>query len=85
MNPAALRAKAQATNEPLLMLVRNTQVAELAQVVGNIEPLWTEWQYSVWIIPGGKPTPGGGKAPEVVDPFESYKGQMSPPVIKKLN
>ena len=72
MNPSALRVKAQAASEPILILVRNSQVAELAQAVGNIEPLWTEWQYSVWIIPGGKAYPGGGGTPGVVGPFEPY-------------
>jgi hypothetical protein len=85
MDPVALRAKAQAASEPILVLVRNTQVAELAQVVGNIEPLWTEWQYSVWIIPGGKAYQGGGEPPGVVGPFEPYKGILPPPVIEKLN
>jgi hypothetical protein len=81
----ALRAKAQAASEPILMLVRNTQVAELVQVVGEIEPLWTEWQYSVWVIPGGKADRGGGKTPGVVGPFVPYKGVLPPPVIEKLD
>ena len=85
MDPMALRAKVQAASEPLLVLVRNTQVAELAQVVGEIEPLWTEWQYSVWIIPGGQANQGGGKTPGVVGPFVPYKGLLPPPVIKKLD
>ena len=83
IDPLALRAKAQAASEPILLLVRNTQVAELAQAVGEIEPLWTEWQYSVWIIPGGKANQGGEKTPGVVGPFEPYKGLLPPPVMKK--
>ena len=85
IDPVALRAKAQAASEPILMLVRNTQVAELAQVVGKIEPLWSEWQYSVWIIPGGKANQSGGRTPGMVGPFEPYKGLLPPPVIRKLD
>ena len=80
LGPTALRSQAQASREPTLVLVRNTHVAELAQVVGEIEPLWTEWQYSVWVIPGGKAAEAGGKSHGVVGPFEPYQGRLPPPV-----
>jgi hypothetical protein len=49
-----LRPLAQSSPRPLLILVRNTHVGELAKVVGRIEPLWNEWEYSVWKVPAGK-------------------------------
>jgi 4-amino-4-deoxy-L-arabinose transferase-like glycosyltransferase len=82
LEPTALRARAQASGEPILMLVRNTHVAELARVVGEIEPLWTEWQYSVWVIPSRKALEDEGKAPGVVGPFETYKGLLPSPAVR---
>jgi 4-amino-4-deoxy-L-arabinose transferase-like glycosyltransferase len=32
----------------LLLLVRNDHVQALMQEAGNLQPLWTAWQYSVW-------------------------------------
>ncbi len=49
-----LRALARSRGAPLLVLVRNSQVADLAQTVGDIEPLWSDWQYSVWKVPGAR-------------------------------
>lgn len=39
---------------PALFLVRNTHVSKLAQAAGRIDPLWTEWDYSVWKVPAGE-------------------------------
>jgi 4-amino-4-deoxy-L-arabinose transferase-like glycosyltransferase len=49
-----LRPLAQSSPQPLLILVRNTHVGQLAKVVGRIEPLWNEWEYSIWKVPAGK-------------------------------
>ncbi len=43
---------------PVLVVVRNTHVGSLRQAVGEIEPLWEEWDYSVWKIPGSKSETG---------------------------
>jgi Dolichyl-phosphate-mannose-protein mannosyltransferase len=48
---------------PMLVLVRNSQVAQLSNAVRSISPMWTGWQYSVWEIPtssGPTSTPGKG-------------------------
>jgi hypothetical protein len=49
MEEDALLAKRRST--PVLVLVRNDQVKELANSVRTMEPMWTGWQYSVWEIP----------------------------------
>jgi 4-amino-4-deoxy-L-arabinose transferase-like glycosyltransferase len=36
---------------PMLVLVRNNRVAQLAKAVHAMSPMWTGWQYSVWEIP----------------------------------
>ncbi len=57
-NPVLIEAAdlgAIASVEPLLVMARNTSVDQLARLVGRVEPLWVDWQYSVWKIPGTKP------------------------------
>jgi len=49
-----LRNLAETSSRPLLVMVRNNEVGNLAETVGRLEPLWSGWQYSVWKIPGGK-------------------------------
>jgi 4-amino-4-deoxy-L-arabinose transferase-like glycosyltransferase len=39
--------------QPRLVVVRNTHVGLLANDVDRVEPLWSDWAYSVWKIPGG--------------------------------
>ncbi len=36
---------------PMLMLVRNDQIALLTAAAGEMQPLWSAWDYSVWEIP----------------------------------
>lgn len=36
---------------PMLVLVRNHQVAQLASAVPRMDPMWTGWQFSVWEVP----------------------------------
>jgi 4-amino-4-deoxy-L-arabinose transferase-like glycosyltransferase len=44
---------AKRSSTAVLVLVRNDQVAQLANAVGSMDPMWTGWQYSVWEIPAG--------------------------------
>ena len=46
---------------PVLVLVRNSQVAQLSNAVHTMSPMWTGWQYSVWEVAA---TPGPAGAPE---------------------
>lgn len=52
---AGLHAWARSQDAPMLVMARNTHVEELARTVGEIDPLWNGWEYSVWKIPGRKP------------------------------
>lgn len=59
---------AKQRSTPVLILVRNNQVAQLANSVRTVHPMWTGWQYSVWEIPAD-PSPGsppdiGNQKPE---------------------
>ena len=58
---ASFDALLSASAKPMLVMVRNTNVAELAQKAGRMESLWGAWEYSVWRIPAAKPgdSPGG--------------------------
>lgn len=49
---------AKRRSTPMLVLVRNNQVKELARAVRSMEPLWTGWHYSVWEIPANPGPPG---------------------------
>ncbi|HEX5412774.1 MAG TPA: glycosyltransferase family 39 protein [Terriglobia bacterium] len=44
---------AKRPSTPELVLVRNSQVKQLANAVRAMDPMWTGWQYSVWEIPAG--------------------------------
>ena len=59
MNEDEWLAKQRST--PMLILVRNNQVPQLAKSVHTMSPLWTGWQYSVWEISAnpGPPSPSG--------------------------
>jgi 4-amino-4-deoxy-L-arabinose transferase-like glycosyltransferase len=50
------------SSTPMLMLIRNHQVAQLANAVRKMNPMWTGWQYSVWEIPpsSGQTSPPKG-------------------------
>ncbi len=69
LSPAQFESLTQTTPRPLLMLIRNSDVVELARSVGQLEPLWNEWEYSVWEIPRANPSEREGKPPRVVGPF----------------
>jgi len=55
---------AKRRSTPVLVLVRNDQVAQLAKGVQTMIPMWTGWQYSVWEIPAN---PGPASLPEKGD------------------
>jgi hypothetical protein len=47
-------ALAESSSQPVLVLTPNTLVDDLAHNVGRIDPLWNEWDFSVWEIPASK-------------------------------
>jgi hypothetical protein len=44
----------------MLVMVRNRNVRQLSQVVPQMEPLWSDWEYSVWKIPAAEEHEGTG-------------------------
>ncbi|MEJ2009356.1 MAG: glycosyltransferase family 39 protein [Acidobacteriota bacterium] len=48
---------AKRSSMPVVVLVRNHQVAQLASSVPRMIPMWTGWKYSVWEIPPGTVPP----------------------------
>ena len=69
MDGAELRARTQSLSQPWLILVRNSMVGNLARAAPNIEPLWTGWDFSVWMIPAGKAPPSESTPPRIISPF----------------
>ncbi len=47
------------SSQPVLVIVRHRDVSRLVQSVGRLEPLWSDWQYSVWEIFPAAPKPSG--------------------------
>jgi 4-amino-4-deoxy-L-arabinose transferase-like glycosyltransferase len=45
------RALAKSSSQPILVLAPNPLVEDLWRNVGQIAPLWNEWDFSVWEIP----------------------------------
>jgi 4-amino-4-deoxy-L-arabinose transferase-like glycosyltransferase len=60
MDSTDLRVRARYSPQAVLMLVRNRDVQKLAQTVPQMEPLWDEWEYSVWKIPAARLPEGTG-------------------------
>jgi 4-amino-4-deoxy-L-arabinose transferase-like glycosyltransferase len=56
-----LRARARYSPRPMLVMVRNRDVRKLSQTVPEMEPLWNDWEYSIWKIPAGKEQGPGRK------------------------
>ncbi len=69
MDGAELQARNQSLPLPWLILVRNNMVGNLARAAPNIEPLWTGWDYSVWMIPAGRPAPREAAPARIISPF----------------
>jgi len=49
-----LRERARYSPRPMLVMVRNRDARKLSQTVPEMEPLWNDWEFSVWEIPAGK-------------------------------
>ena len=61
-------ALGRSPSTPLLVLVRNNEVADLSKLEGILEPLWDAWEYSVWRISNpGSSLPDQGEAPTIID------------------
>lgn len=45
---------AKRRSTPVLVMVRNFQVPQLANAVPKMNPMWTGWKFSVWEIPANK-------------------------------
>lgn len=61
-------ALGRSPSTPLLVLVRNNEVADISKLEGLLEPLWDAWEYSVWRISArGSAPPNQGEAPRIVD------------------
>ncbi|MBI1983506.1 MAG: glycosyltransferase family 39 protein, partial [Acidobacteria bacterium] len=50
---ADLGERARQSSQPWIIIVRHRDVGRLAQSVDQMEPLWNDWQYSIWRIPPG--------------------------------
>ena len=48
------QACVEASTTPWLVVVRSDHVAQLAQTLGSLEPLWEGWGYSVWKVEAGR-------------------------------
>lgn len=49
-----LRERARYSPRPMLVMVRNRDARKLSQTVPEMEPLWNDWEFSIWKIPAGK-------------------------------
>jgi 4-amino-4-deoxy-L-arabinose transferase-like glycosyltransferase len=56
-----LRARALHAPRPMLVMVRNRDVTKLSRTVPRLEPLWNDWEYSIWRIPAGDEGGRGGR------------------------
>jgi hypothetical protein len=48
----------------------NTLVENLWGCVGRIDPLWNEWDFSIWEIPPAKAPPAESQPARVIAPFQ---------------
>ena len=60
MDSTDLRNRAHYSPQAMLVMVRNRNVRQLSQVVPRMEPLWSDWEYSVWKIPAAEEHEGTG-------------------------
>ncbi len=49
-----LKTRALNTPRALLVMVRNRDVTKLSRTVPRLEPLWNDWEFSVWKIPAAE-------------------------------
>jgi hypothetical protein len=67
---AEFRALADSTQQPILVMAPNAQVGNLSENVGRIEPLWTEWDFSIWEVSPAQATAQKRGPSHVVSPFQ---------------
>jgi len=67
---AEFRALANSTQQAILVMAPNAQVGNLSENVGRIEPLWTEWDFSVWEVSPAQATAQKSGPSHVVSPFQ---------------
>jgi len=61
INVTEFRELNLAGQKPLLVMVRNRDAWKLGQTVPEMEPLWNDWEYSVWRIPSANMLRKGDK------------------------
>jgi 4-amino-4-deoxy-L-arabinose transferase-like glycosyltransferase len=60
IDAADLRFRSLHSSQPMLVLARNNLVPELSRTVAHMEPLWNDWEFSIWKIPAAE-KPGAGE------------------------
>jgi 4-amino-4-deoxy-L-arabinose transferase-like glycosyltransferase len=69
MNGGELTHLGSASTAPFLVLVQNTEVANIVGIGAGIQPLWQAWRYSVWrVLPAGKANTAPTSARNVLPP-----------------
>ncbi|HEV2494486.1 MAG TPA: glycosyltransferase family 39 protein [Terriglobia bacterium] len=63
---AGLAELARSTQQPFLVMLRNTHVGLFSKSVRGVELLWTAWDYSVVEVPAA-PQPGADQTPAIID------------------
>lgn len=51
MDAGDFRIRMMHGKRPFLVLARNRDVVKLSQQIYEMEPLWNDWEYSIWKIP----------------------------------
>jgi 4-amino-4-deoxy-L-arabinose transferase-like glycosyltransferase len=69
LTPAEFRALASSTPQPLLVMVLNSQIGKLSEDVERIEPLWNEWDFSIWEVSPAKAVVSESGPTHIVSPF----------------
>lgn len=49
-----LQSRSLYASRPMLVIVRNRDVTKLVRTVPRMEPLWNDWEFSVWKIPAAE-------------------------------
>jgi len=65
MDGGDFRVRMMHGKRPFLVLARNRDVVKLSQHVYEMEPLWNDWEYSIWKIP---PDQAQKAVPEIHEP-----------------
>jgi 4-amino-4-deoxy-L-arabinose transferase-like glycosyltransferase len=70
VNLAEFHRLVKSTPRPILVMVPNAEVRALSQDVERLEPMWDEWDMSIWEIPPVRGTPPEGGSSHIVSPFQ---------------